>query len=690
MPKREGSSASSCSPRAPPRSPDRSCGRSSPITSSAASGRGSATVPRSRRSSSSCWARSRSCAECRTFKVDLPLPGLRRSNERDEDRARGAGGPGTDRRRGRARRAGAVGNPDPRRGGPGPRQGGKGPAGARELQRGRRAVSDRALRPRALREIGLRAGQERRRPPLHGIAPRLGRTADRRGGRRRVSRRLDLRGALVSGPPPRRSRPLARPRRPVGVRGDDHARTGPANRRDPRDDRAGPRPARHGRRRGGAGSRAPSDRPGTRRRRDQSRAGSDDGRRSSRGIRLDRDPGRSSGQPHGDRRFPRRPRHRGMCRQRDSVHRGRAARRADGRDAAVVRAPAAALVAIALATDEPLAPFLESRPEGLYCPAFEASIDPPLAARRAIVSHAHSDHAAPGHEEIWATPETIALYRRRNPDWAGRSREIGYGERFERQGVTLELYPAGHVLGSAQIFFEGDGRSLLFTADFKRRLSRTAVPAAAPPAEILATETTFGLPVFRFREREEIEGLLVAACRRAFEEEKTPILLAYGLGKSQEVALALADAGIPTVLHGAAWKLLPEFEAAGHSFPLSRAYETGPAKPGEALVVPPNCARTPVVRNVKRRRIVYLSGWATREASRADFDADVLLPMSDHAGFPELLQHVSDVAPQRVVTLHGYARDFARILRTRGTPAEPLPSGTERLAREESEQEAET
>ena len=343
-----------------------------------------------------------------------------------------------------------------------------------------------------------------------------------------------------------------------------------------------------------------------------------------------------------------------------------------------------------MATDEPLAPFLESRPEGLYCPAFEASIDPPLAARRAIVSHAHSDHAAPGHEEIWATPETIALYRRRNPDWAGRSREIGYGERFERQGVTLELYPAGHVLGSAQIFFEGDGRSLLFTGDFKRRLSRTAVPAAAPPAEILAIETTFGLPVFRFREREEIEGLLVAACRRAFEEEKTPILLAYGLGKSQEVALALADAGIPTVLHGAAWKLLPEFEAAGHSFPLSRAYETGPAKPGEALVMPPNCARTPVVRNVKRRRIVYLSGWATREASRADFDADVLLPMSDHAGFPELLQHVSDVAPQRVVTLHGYARDFARILRTRGTPAEPLPSGTERLAREESEQEAET
>ncbi|HEX9305144.1 MAG TPA: hypothetical protein VGA31_11895 [Thermoanaerobaculia bacterium] len=342
-----------------------------------------------------------------------------------------------------------------------------------------------------------------------------------------------------------------------------------------------------------------------------------------------------------------------------------------------------------MATDEPLAPFLESRPEGLYCTAFEAAIDPPAGVARAIVSHAHRDHAAPGHEEVWATPETIALYRRRNPDWAGQAHEIRYGERLERHGVTLELYPAGHILGSAQIFFEREGRSLLLTGDFKRRPSRTAVPAAAPPAEILVTETTFGLPVFRFPPREEIEERLIAACRRAFDEEKTPILLAYGLGKSQEIALSLAEAGIPTVLHGAAWKLLPEFEAAGHSFPLSRAYESGPAKPGEALVVPPYCARTPVVRNVKRRRIVYLSGWAMREASRADFDADVLLPMSDHADFPELLQHVSDVAPQRVVTLHGYARDFARILATRGTPAEPLPSGAERLAREQGDEEEE-
>jgi Cft2 family RNA processing exonuclease len=164
------------------------------------------------------------------------------------------------------------------------------------------------------------------------------------------------------------------------------------------------------------------------------------------------------------------------------------------------------------------------------------------------------------------------------------------------------------------------------------------------------------------------------------EQGETPVLLAYALGKAQEIALILGDARIPTVLHGAAWKLLPEYEAAGFSFPLSRAYESGPPVAGEALLVPPRCARTPIVQKLKRRRVVYLSGWAVRAASRADFDADVLIPFSDHADFPELLAHIGRVAPERVVTHHGYARDFARILQGRGVEAQALSAGGERGA----------
>jgi Cft2 family RNA processing exonuclease len=327
---------------------------------------------------------------------------------------------------------------------------------------------------------------------------------------------------------------------------------------------------------------------------------------------------------------------------------------------------------------DPLLPLLERKPEGLHAPALGAFLDPAEAVPRALLSHAHADHAVPGHGEVWATPETLALYRRRNPDWTGAARPIRCGEEISEGGATLRLHPAGHVLGSAQVWLGSGGTSLLYTGDFKRRPSRTAASAEAPAAETLVTETTFGLPVFRFPGREELEGRLVAACRAAFDAGETPVLLAYALGKSQEAAAILAAAGIPTVLHGAAWKLAPDYAAAGFPLPLSRAYETGPAAAGEALLVPPTCARTPVVQKIRRRRVVYLSGWALREAARAEFDADVLLPFSDHADFADLLRHVEETGARRVVAAHGFAHDFARILSLRGLEAYALAGGVER------------
>jgi Cft2 family RNA processing exonuclease len=323
-------------------------------------------------------------------------------------------------------------------------------------------------------------------------------------------------------------------------------------------------------------------------------------------------------------------------------------------------------------------PFLESRPEGLFAPAFRAHLDPPAAAERAIVSHAHADHAPPGHGEILATAETIALYRRRNPEWRGEATAISCGDPYAGNGATLTLIPSGHVLGGAQIFFEDGETSLLYTGDFKRSRGRTASPAETRRADVLLTESTFGLPVFRFPPRAALEERLVSACREAIAAGATPIVLAYALGKAQEAAAVLTEAGIPTVLHGAAWKLLPEYEAAGHRFQLSRAYETGPPAPGEAVIVPPHCARTPVVTKWKARSVIYASGWAIRAASRADFDADVLLPLSDHADFVELLAHIEAVAPRRVFAIHGFARDFARILSDRGIEAHALAHAAER------------
>ncbi|MFY9551715.1 MAG: DNA ligase-associated DEXH box helicase [Thermoanaerobaculia bacterium] len=325
-----------------------------------------------------------------------------------------------------------------------------------------------------------------------------------------------------------------------------------------------------------------------------------------------------------------------------------------------------------------LAPHLELRPEGLYAPDFEAFLDPAVPVPRAILSHAHADHAVDGHGEIWATPETLAFYRRRHPAWTGRERGIAFGEGIEARGTRLTLISSGHILGAAQALFASETGSLLYTGDFKRRASRTAQPAESVRASTLVTETTFGLPVFRFPPREELERRILAACREAIDEGETPVLLAYALGKAQEVAAILAEAGIPTVLHGAAWKLVPDFAAAGVALPGARAYESGPPGPGEALIAPPSTSRTAMVRGLKKRRVIYLSGWAMRSASRADLDADVLISMSDHADFEDLLAHVRDVAPASVLAHHGFAGEFARILSGRGIPAAALPGREER------------
>jgi putative mRNA 3-end processing factor len=101
-----------------------------------------------------------------------------------------------------------------------------------------------------------------------------------------------------------------------------------------------------------------------------------------------------------------------------------------------------------------LAPFLEIRSEGLFAPAFDAFVDPHEPVARAILSHAHADQAIAGLGDVWATPETISLYRRRHPEWNGTARELLYGETVEAGATRLSIFPAGHILGSAQLFLE--------------------------------------------------------------------------------------------------------------------------------------------------------------------------------------------------------------------------------------------
>ncbi len=283
------------------------------------------------------------------------------------------------------------------------------------------------------------------------------------------------------------------------------------------------------------------------------------------------------------------------------------------------------------------------------------------------MSHAHSDHTG-RHAESILTDGTARLMRARLGTPVGVEHVLGWRERRAFSNFEMMLIPAGHVLGSAQCLIESAAGSLLYTGDFKLRAGLSSEVAEAVPADILIMETTFGLPHYVFPPTEEVIAGVVKFAQEALEEGDVPVLLGYSLGKAQEILAALSTAGVPIMLHGAVWKMTRVYEGLGIRFPEYQKYEAGSVA-GHALICPPNVNGSAMLRKIKNRRVAMLSGWAMNPGAKFRYQADAAFPLSDHAGYDDLLRHVEAVGPKQVLTLHGYAREFAADLRERGVEA---------------------
>jgi len=299
-------------------------------------------------------------------------------------------------------------------------------------------------------------------------------------------------------------------------------------------------------------------------------------------------------------------------------------------------------------------------------------LDPQGSRPLAFVSHAHSDHLG-RHREVIATAGTARLMRER----LGKGKRVehlrAFGERFALPclpGLEIELLPAGHIFGSAQIYLESAGGSLLYTGDFKLRPGLSAEPAAWRHAETLVMETTFGKPRYRLPPTEEVLGQVLDFCRKALEEEAVPVLLGYSLGKSQEVICALLAAGLTPVLESAVFRMTEIYREMKEGFPCGYLpYESSAALKGRVLICSPRAVRSPMVREIPRRRTAVLTGWAVDPGTRYRYGTDAAFALSDHADYDDLLRYVELVRPRRVLTLHGFAAAFAADLRARGVEA---------------------
>jgi len=296
-------------------------------------------------------------------------------------------------------------------------------------------------------------------------------------------------------------------------------------------------------------------------------------------------------------------------------------------------------------------------------------LDPSRKKPVAFVSHAHGDHFAP-HEETVCSRATGALVRERFRR-KGTYRELEFGEVMAVAGYEVELFPAGHALGSAQILVtrKADGASLIYTGDFKTRAGLTAEATEVRQADTLIMETTFGLPKYEFPGLEEIRERVLRFCDEALAAREVPVLLGYSFGKAQEIMSMLNGTDYELVIYPTVEKLMGVYVNFGFEFPAYEVFELGMDLAGKVMVMPPMGKKHDPLAGAKGVRRAMFSGWGIDPSSKYRYGVDEVFPLSDHAGYTDLVAFVREVGPRRVFTTHGYVAEFARDLRRLGIEA---------------------
>jgi putative mRNA 3-end processing factor len=327
-------------------------------------------------------------------------------------------------------------------------------------------------------------------------------------------------------------------------------------------------------------------------------------------------------------------------------------------------------------------------------------LDARFPRQYAIVTHGHSDHLGRGHALVVATPITCELIRHRlaEPGEATAVAQTGEGgspaidaaiESIPTQlveleyqqphtidGITIELFPAGHVLGSAMPRITTPQGRLLYTGDFRLRADALTVPHCSPPAdgaEAVLMECTYGLARYRFPPRASVIAQLCELVAAAFASGKQPICLCYSLGKAQEIARHLCDHGFQVSMHGATHAITGIYKGRGVNVGNCTRYAAGQIE-GTVLIAPPHTRRSRMITNIKNAEIIVITGWSIDSSTKYRYQANHALAISDHADFDELNEFVDLMrqrGAKRFYLTHGFVTEFGRHLRGRGVDAVP-------------------
>lgn len=308
--------------------------------------------------------------------------------------------------------------------------------------------------------------------------------------------------------------------------------------------------------------------------------------------------------------------------------------------------------------------------DGLACPAGGFFVDPWSPVDRAVVTHAHADHACRGCGRYLTTREGAAVLRARmGPDAVVDA--VDYGATVALDGVRVSLHPAGHILGSAQVRVERAGEVWVVSGDYKVEPDATCAGFEPVRCDVFISESTFGLPVYRWPAQAEVFEAVRAWWRANQEAGRASVLFAYALGKAQRLIAGLGTDVGPVYTHGAVEPMNRAYRAAGVDLPPTcHASEASGADWSRALIVaPPSAQGTPWLRRFGAVSTGFASGWMTIRGARRRRSVDRGFELSDHADWPGLLAAIEATGAGRVLLTHGYTSVVARYLRDRGVDA---------------------
>lgn len=302
-------------------------------------------------------------------------------------------------------------------------------------------------------------------------------------------------------------------------------------------------------------------------------------------------------------------------------------------------------------------------------------IDPQFPVEKAIISHAHADHARPGHGKVLATKETIEIMKLRyGENCAGNFQMIKYREKIKINGINISLFPAGHILGSAQILIESEGYKTLITGDYKTIDDKISIPYENIKCNTLITEATFGLPIFHHPDaNNEIKKII-----QSFKNniDSTHLIGCYALGKAQRLIYLLRKAGYDKTIfiHAALEKICHYYE--NQNIQLGKLEKISSLEKrdfkNEIVLAPPAALKDRWSRKFKNKISSQASGWLSIKQRVKQNQIEIPLVISDHSDWTELTETITNSNAERIWITHGNEEALVYWCKKNGLKAKPL------------------